>query len=392
LKQENFNRLRASEEKYLSQGNANLRKPRILVAPLDWGLGHATRCIPVIYELLHQGCEVWLATDGPQEALLTHEFPELLFLSLPGYRVKYGLTAPAMLLNILRQTPKIVRAIKQENNWLKKMVNDHDFDAVISDNRYGLYHSSIPCIIITHQLNIKSKLGKWSERLLRKMNYKYINLFTECWVPDDEGGNNLAGELSHPEKKPTIPLRYVGLLSRFENNSDLSHSFSAVVGQEHLLIVLSGPEPQRTLLENIVIKDIAHYNGSATIVRGLPGGLNLIPSTNSIKFYNHLPAEELNREMIRAEYIISRSGYSTIMDIRKLHKKSILIPTPGQTEQEYLARYLREKKMALDISQRIFSLPSALQQARSFPYSIAGKDENPLPQIIAQFIQSLQKN
>ena len=392
MKQENFNRLRVSEEKYLSQGNANLRKPRILVAPLDWGLGHATRCIPVIYELLHQGCEVWLATDGPQEALLTHEFPELLFLSLPGYRVKYGLAAPAMVWSILLQTPKIVRAIKNENNWLKKMVNEHDFDAVISDNRYGLYHSSIPCIIITHQLNIKSKLGKWSERLLRKMNYKYINHFTECWVPDDEGGNNLAGELSHPEKNPTIPLRYVGLLSRFENISVLPHSSSAAAGKEHLLIVLSGPEPQRTLLENIVIKDIAHYNGSATIVRGLPGVLNLIPSTNSIKFYNHLPAEELNKEMNPAEFIISRSGHSTVMDITKLHKKSILIPTPGQTEQEYLASYLRQKKMALNISQKTFSLTSALQQARSFPYSIAGKGESPLPQIIAQFIQSLQKN
>jgi len=385
--------MQALEEKSLPDGRSGLRKPRILVAPLDWGLGHATRCIPVIYELIKQGCEVWLATDGPQEALLKQEFPELLFLSLPGYRVKYGRAAPAMLWNILLQTPKIIRAIKQETNWLKKMVSEQGFDAVISDNRYGLYHSSIPCIIITHQLNIKSKLGKWSERLLQKKNYQYINRFTECWVPDEAGGNNLAGELSHPEKKPTIPLRYIGLLSRFENSSDLSHSGLMAEDKEHLLIVLSGPEPQRTLLENLVIKDIAHYNGSATIVRGLPGALNLIPSTNSIKFYNHLPAGELNKEMSRAEYIISRSGYSTIMDIRKLQKKSILIPTPGQTEQEYLSKYLREKKMALDISQKTFSLTSALQQARSFSYNMAGKqDETHLPQIIAQFIQSLQKN
>ena len=389
MKQENFNIVRDSKGKSLSPGEPGLRKPRILVAPLDWGLGHATRCIPVIYELLRLDCDVWLAGEGIQEALLKEEFPGLSFLPLPGYHVHYGRSAAGMLWNLVRQSGKILRAIKDENNWLKKMVGEYGFDAVISDNRYGLYHSTIPCIFITHQLAIKTLFGKWLERLLQKRNYKYINRFTECWVPDDESENNLAGELSHPGKKPAIPLKYTGALSRFKSFPPVS---SPAELKDHLLIILSGPEPQRTIFENRIIDDIVHYPGTATIARGLPGAVNLIPSTNTIKFYNHLPAEELNKEMIGAEYIISRSGYSTIMDIIKLGKKSILIATPGQTEQEYLAKYLQEKKIALTISQKSFSISSALQSVKSFSYTIPKIEEVKLPQVVSQFIQSLKKD
>ncbi|MGH2553269.1 MAG: glycosyltransferase, partial [Chitinophagaceae bacterium] len=135
-------------------------KPRLLVAPLDWGLGHASRCIPIIHELMAQGCEVWLAGEGYQENLLKEEFPQLTFLNIKGYRVNYAKSAMGLLMNMLRQTKKILHAIKNENEWLKKIVAEFDIDAVISDNRYGMYHDSVPCIFITHQLTIKSPLGK----------------------------------------------------------------------------------------------------------------------------------------------------------------------------------------------------------------------------------------
>jgi uncharacterized protein (TIGR00661 family) len=385
----------AFEEKYPPAGQAGLRKLRILVAPLDWGLGHATRCIPIIKELLHQNCEVWLAAEGAQETLLKQEFPQLTFLPLRGYRIKYGRSAAGMVWNIFSQTRKILQAIKQENIWLKEMMKKHNFDAVISDNRYGLYHNKIPCVFITHQLYIKSPLGKWAERLLQKKNYSYINRFSKCWVPDEEGENNLAGELSHPEKKPAFLLKYIGPISRFENINDLPHSppVGETGSKDHLLVILSGPEPQRSILENKIIKDIAHYGGTATIVRGLPGTVTIIPSGNTIKFYNHLPAEELNKEMSRAEYIISRSGYSTVMDVVKLQKKSIFIPTPGQTEQEYLAKYLQDKNIAVSISQNSFSLSSALQLAKTFSYAVYNiKNENKLQQIISQFVQSSDRS
>ena len=336
-------------------------KPRILVAPLDWGLGHATRCIPIIRELLGQGCDVWLAGEGAQKQLLKTEFPDLPFLELPGYRIHYAKTAKGLIWKMIQQGPKLRRAILYEHQWLKKMVAQHQIDAVISDNRYGLYHSAVPCIFITHQLLIKSSAGKWTEKILQKRNYKYINRFTECWVPDIKGENNLAGELSHPQLKPAIPVHYIGQLSRF-GKKEITEK------KNHILIVLSGPEPQRTILEEKIIYDISHYNYTATIVRGLPGLSTLIPSTNMIQIHNHLTAEQLNKEMQEAEYVISRSGYSTVMDVVALQKKSILIPTPGQTEQEYLGKYLMANKIAISIQQHEFSLNKGLDAANSFNY------------------------
>ena len=343
-------------------------KPRILVAPLDWGLGHATRCIPIIRELLAQGCDVWLAGEGAQAILLKAEFPELPFLELPGYKIHYAKTAKGLIWKMIQQGPKMRRAILYEHLWLKKMVAHYHIDAVISDNRYGLYHSDVPCIFITHQLTIKSSAGKWTEKILQKRNYKYINRFTVCWVPDIEEENNLAGELSHPFIKPVIPVHYIGLLSRFEKKEPFDKL--RMQKKKHLLIILSGPEPQRSILEEKIISGISHYDNTATIVRGLPGSASLIPSTNMIKFYNHLPAAELNIEMQEAEYVISRSGYSTVMDLMALQKKSILIPTPGQTEQEYLSKYLMEKGIAISISQKDFSLSNALAAATEYNYQI----------------------
>ena len=361
-------------------------KPRILVAPLDWGLGHATRCIPVIYELIKQNAEVWLAGEGAQEVLLRQEFPDLPFLHLPGYRVKYGSSRSGLLQTILFQIPRLLQSIKKEKEWLKKVVRDYQLDAVISDNRFGLCHESVPSVFITHQLTIKSPFGKWTERLLQKRNYHFINRFTECWIPDTENENGLAGELSHPAIVPAIPLHYIGILSRLQKNNETEK-------KGHLFISLSGPEPQRSLLENRIIDAIGHYKGTAVIVRGLPGEPNIIPSTNDIRFYNHLVADEFNKEMEKAEYVISRSGYSTIMDLAAIEKKSILIPTPGQTEQEYLAKWLTEKKFSFCIDQKKFSLNSSLQKAAAFDYHITRTiEKSNLSVTVSSFLKNLANN
>ena len=357
--------------------------PRILVAPLDWGLGHATRCIPVIYELMAQNAEVWLAGEGSQESILRKEFPSLPFLALTGYRVKYGRSAPGLIKNLLFQWPALTKAIRNEHRWLEQMINEHHFDAVISDNRFGLYHDSIPCIFMTHQLAVKSPFGKWSESLLQRYNYRFINRFSECWVPDNEKGSDLAGDLSHPQNLPVIPVSYTGFLSRLKQ-SEIPEK------KGHLFISLSGPEPQRSLLEDNLINQLSHYNGTAVMVRGLPNASRLIPSTNDIQFYNHLPTDQYVDEMAKAEYVISRSGYSTVMDLAVMKKKSILIATPGQTEQEYLSQYLEERKIAVCIDQKEFNLEVALKKAASFPYYKLENTGNKLSAIIAAFLSTLK--
>jgi len=336
-------------------------RPRVLVAPLDWGLGHATRCIPVIYELLGQNADVWLAGENAQESLLREAFPSLPFIPLKGYRVKYSHSGSGLWRAIFWQLPRIWQTIRQENKWLKQAVNEYELDAVISDNRFGLSHPSIPCVFITHQLFVKSPLGKWTESRIQRTNYRFTNKFSECWVPDIKEGNNLAGELSHPSVLPRIPVLYTGILSRLQRNNGHTQ-------KNHLFISLSGPEPQRTIWENKIIQEIAHYPGTATIVRGLPDAAKLIPSTNDIRFFNHLPTDNYGQEMSKAEWVISRSGYSTVMDIAMLGKKAILVPTPGQPEQEYLGEYLAEKGFAPALTQKDFSLAKALELASRFNY------------------------
>jgi UDP:flavonoid glycosyltransferase YjiC (YdhE family) len=371
------------EENYLMAKPLSMRKLRILVAPLDWGLGHATRCIPVIRELIMQGAEVTIACEGAQEILLKQEFPTLAYLPLAGYQVQYNRSRLGSIWKLMWQVPKIMAAIRKEHTWLKELISTQAFDAVISDNRFGLYAPGITCIFMTHQLRIKSPIGKWAENILQRRNYKFITKFAACWVPDETGANNLAGELSHPATLPKIPVQYLGILSRLGTNSK---PFSP----RHLLIILSGPEPQRSILENMIIRDIAHYPASATIVRGLPSGASIIPSTNMIRFYNHLPAAELQDEFQRAEYIIARSGYSTIMDIATMNKKAILIPTPGQSEQEYLANRLSGKKQAICIDQKRFNLKLAIDQADGFQYQpMPQGGQNNLSTVIQQFLTSL---
>jgi UDP:flavonoid glycosyltransferase YjiC (YdhE family) len=356
--------------------------PRILVAPLDWGLGHATRCIPVIYELIAQKAEVWLAGEGAQESILRKEFPALPMLPLEGYRVKYGRTAPGLVKNLFFQWPALTRSVRREHEWLGQMINEHQFDGVISDNRFGLHHPSVPCIFITHQLAVKSPFGKWTEPLLQRYNYRFIDRFTACWVPDNEMGNDLAGELSHPEKRPAVPLTYTGFLTRLKKTGHQEK-------KKHLFISLSGPEPQRSLLEDKLVNQLSHYNGTAVVVRGLPNANTLIPSTNDIHFYNHLPADEYEKEIAKAEYVISRSGYSTVMDLAVLGKRSILIATPGQTEQEYLSSYLEKRKIALCFNQKDFKLGEALQKASKFPYCTLENTGNGLPAAIASFLSTI---
>ena len=363
---------------------------RILVAPLDWGLGHATRCIPVIRELAAQGCAVWLAGEGEQEAVLRAEFPQFPFLPLQGYRIRYS--RRGFQWKIVSQIPRIVWNIYQENKWLKRMVDTYHFDAVVSDNRFGLYHASIPSIFITHQLTIKTNLGKGTEGILQRWNYRYIEQFTECWVPDTAAEENLAGELSHPLIKPKLPLRYIGWLSRLERAASIFSDSPTNRGIDHLLFILSGPEPQRSILEDKIINDVSHYPGTATIVRGKPSLLTTIPSTAMIKFYNHLAEKELNEEMDKADVVISRSGYSTIMDVVQRQKKAILIPTSGQPEQEYLAALQNQKQIALGSEQKNFLLSVILEKAKKFDYRLPTVDSGDhLKAAVNNFLAKLKR-
>lgn len=359
----------------------NNLKPRVLVAPLDWGLGHATRCIPIISALLQNECEVIIAVDGATSSLLRNEFPAIDFLPLRGYRIRYSKNKFFLPWNMIVQLPKVAYAIYREHHWVNAVIKKHKVDAVISDNRFGMYNKKIRSIYITHQLLIKTG-NRFSENFLQRLHFYFINKYTKCWVPDFEE-NELAGKLSHPANIPQN-VRYIGALSRFEKKQvDAEKKYD-------LLIMLSGPEPQRTILEKILLNDLTIYKGKTLLVRGLPGNDTIIQSENaSLEIINHLSGEELNKAIQQSLMVISRSGYTTIMDLIKLNKNAILIPTPGQTEQEYLAHYLMRKKIFFSLEQKDFVLQKALDQSSRFAFIIPQYDMLQYKSAVQEFVQSL---
>ena len=357
-------------------------KSNILVAPLDWGLGHTTRCIPVIRSLLKQGAGVILAGEGKAQILLEKEFPDLPFIGLKGYNVNYSDNKWSLPFVLASQVPKILSAIQYENKWLQEQAQIHNIDGIISDNRYGLYHSNIPSVFITHQLLIKTGLGSLADLLMQEQNYSYIDRFTECWVPDNLNEPNLAGELSHPKHLPRNSLKYVGPLSRFDSPQNES--------AKHVLILLSGPEPQRTKLEQIFLEQLQKHEGPVVMVRGLPGDNTSIDVPANVSVFDHLPAESLQEKFKDASFVIGRCGYSTLMDLTYLKKKSILIPTPGQTEQEYLARHLQKSNFAFCVEQEKFKLKNVLELASRFNYKFPEfVIEDQLDHAVSEFLSAV---
>jgi uncharacterized protein (TIGR00661 family) len=352
------------------------------VAPLNWGLGHATRCIPLIKELVANGCDVLIAASGPVKALLEAEFPHLQFLDINNYNISYTRKKIWLPVKLLWQTPGILRTIYRENRWLRDVIKTHKPDGVISDNRFGLYHKTVPCVYITHQLTIKAP-GRLAEWLAQKIHYHYINKYNQCWVPDAEGLPDLAGKLSHPAVKPQIPLRYLGPVSRFERQPVQQKLYD-------LLIIISGPEPQRTVFEKILLKELAAYTGRALLVRGLPGSDSVSGhQQQNLQVVNHLSSNELCLAIQQSGLVLSRSGYTTVMDLVKLRQKAILVPTPGQAEQEYLADYLQQQGLFVCMMQQSFSLTEALKQADKLTAIAFETDTELYKKVVANWVNTL---
>lgn len=352
---------------------------RIFVSPLDWGLGHAARCISVIRYLLEKKNEVIIGAEGKHLVFLKEHFPNAEFVEFPGYRISYSITLPVGAM-VFFQIPKMVSAIKKEHKLLDKLITEKKIDAVISDNRYGLWSKQVPCVILTHQLNIQAK---GFNKIVNSITHSYIRHFDECWISDYAGDENLTGMLSHPIPKG-INGKYVGPLSRFMSQpqtpkgaltSATQSPFRACpelasggLGSEKydLLVTLSGPEPQRTILEEMVLNQLKDLPTiKAFIMQGLPGGKLKESRLNNVEIAPHLADKEFFEKLSESEILLSRSGYSTIMDLDTLGwKKTIFIPTPGQTEHEYLGKLMEKKGLAVTYNQKGFSLKEAMEKAK----------------------------
>ena len=285
--------------------------------------------------------------------MLQKEFPLLKSYTLPSYNIKYSKSGQNLKFKLVLSIPSVIAAVKKEHALVAKIIKKEAIVGSISDNRFGVYNSNIPSVYITHQLTVLS--GK-TTGITSKTHQKIIKNFNECWVPDIENKPNYSENLGHL-KTNDLNLKYLGVLSRFKPEKRTI--------KYNLLIVLSGPEPQRTLLEEKLLLELNNYQGKALFGRGILENNKSLKVSKNIEIKNYLLTDTLEKALNESEIVIARSGYSTIMDLAVLGKKAFFIPTPGQYEQEYLAKTLKEKLIAPYSSQQDFSIEK-LNEIRNY--------------------------
>ena len=338
-----------------------IRKKRILFCPLDWGLGHATRDSFLIRKFIGQGHEVILAGSGQSLEFLRKEFPLNQVIPFPGFQIRYNTKWPAWKM-IAIQLPKIICQTLSEHRKLKKIILKHQVDLVISDARYGVWSSKVPSVLITHQLQFHLPFRfRLPGRLAARLNRFATGRFSSCWVPDFPGYPNLGGRLSHPAKI-TPNTTYIGPLSQFSGSELLPVSEF----KYEVVALISGPEPQRTLFENLLSEQLAAYPQKSLIICGDMTKTEKTDLSEYCTKISCLAGSSLAKALLNARYIICRSGYSSIMDLITLRKPAFLVPTPGQTEQEYLAGYLSENHFFPSCRQHNFNLSEVLQVLRNY--------------------------
>lgn len=326
---------------------------RVLIAPLNWGLGHATRCIPVIRLLLARDHQVFIASDGDSLDVLKKEFPDLTFFNLPSYNIQYSRNIPAWLFTLWR-TRAFLKSIAREHRVAEEVIGENSIELVIADNRYGCWSKNVKSIFISHQLNLIMPAGtKWMGSFINFFHKRLIRKFNAVWIPDMPD-HVMSGELTNAN----LNAEFVGLLSRLERRDEPT--------RYRLAVVLSGPEPQRTLLEKNILPQVMMLNVPSVFVRGMVNEKMGQSEIDNVRIYNYLTSDKLQEVMNQAEIIVSRSGYSTLMDLAVLKKKAVLIPTPGQPEQEYLAAKFMNERVAYAVDQEKLELEDALELSADY--------------------------
>jgi hypothetical protein len=307
-----------------------IKDKTVFISALDWGLGHATRCVPIIQNLLLNNNKVIIGVTPLTKIVFDEEFPKLEKIDVVAYQIKYSSFLP-LWLKLLFDSPRLFWVIRTEKKQLEKIISNYQPDLIISDNRFGLYSSKVQCVFITHQLFLKAPIAGM---IAQKINKKYILNFDEVWVPDhEETSESLSGALSHG-KQFHRNVKFIGPQSRLQKilNEQKAYDY---------LFLVSGPEPQQSILKNCLVSKIKKYpRFKFALICSIPTDV----FENNLDVFLLPNKTKLSELIAVSDRIICRSGYSTLMDMHQLEKSSlILVPTPGQTEQAYLAELWREK-------------------------------------------------
>ena len=317
-----------------------MKNKTVIYAIIDWGLGHVTRSTPIIRRLIDDGNRVIFVSHGKALSMLKEEFPDCIIRDVKDTQIAYPKFGWMFVFKMVSQVPKMLMGWRHERKQIKVLEKEFEPDLIMSEMRLGIWSKNTPSVLITHQLRFHLPkglawagiLGEWFNRIVFK-HFNYI------FVPDAEGEPNLSGNLSHNSRISRHPkVRYIGCLSSIvpdENSPEKDID---------LLISISGPEPQRTQFEEKILGQLDSISGTCVITLGTPAiGNNIVKKTNNVTIYSHLNRKAMNIMMQRAKHIICRSGYSSVMELLALKKSALFVPTPGQTEQEYIAAYLSQQ-------------------------------------------------
>lgn len=305
---------------------------QVLFAVGSWGLGHATRDLTIIQRMLAAGWSVTLISTDRAMTLLRDELDgRCEFLDLPDIPKPLARSSMRFYGKYALNLPLAFRAVVAERRALHDLLRVRTFDRIVSDCRYGIASAQVPSFQITHGLRIMPPLRcRPIERFIEYVNYRWLRQAKRVLVPDF-AENSLSGELSHGlHYFRDVPVDYLGHLSGIRRR-DLPQDID-------YFISISGPEPQRSILDRIIRRQAHTLPGRVVIALGLPGQQQ-VERYQNVEIHAYLNRSQQEEMMNRSRLIISRSGYTTLMELAELGKKALLIPTPGQTEQEYLARY-----------------------------------------------------
>lgn len=360
---------------------------RILITPLDWGLGHSTRCIPIIRRLCELDARPVIGADKGPLALLRDAFPELPHVRVPGVEVRYAKGA-SQTWAMAAQFPAMLRSVREEHHLFLNLRRQLQLDAVISDQRFGIRAEGLPSVIITHQL---FPFTPFAQGVLRRINLRSVARFDRCWIPDDAQEPGLAGELSHGRNVPHN-ARYIGPISRMDPAKAI-----APKDKYRIVCVISGPEPQRTLLEEELMRQLPSIEGRHLLVRGKPEPA-LDETIGNVRRLSHLGGDALTGALLQAELIVSRTGYTTLMDLARIGRSAVVIPTLGQEEQEYLGelhartgRFFVQPQDRMDLERALNDRTREAPRHKAQAVSFNTGSTVPTADLLEQALQDLAK-
>ena len=333
----------------------------VLVSPLNWGLGHASRDIPIVRELLDRGHQVTVASSGNALELLRREFPQCNFLTFEDYPAPYSSTR-FFLPKFTAYIPLMMKALVDERRNLCRILSEGSYDMIISDNRLGVYSREIPSFFITHQLRFSVPAYLWPVEILTLfVNGFFHSKYDGVIVPDNQAGDaTLSGKLSRSFLAATKGRAFYSGILCSPRKMDLEEDLD-------YLVIISGPEPQRTKLEEIVLPQVKDLPGRKVILLGSPQESFTRREDDGTTVMAYASTEEKVELLNRAKFVVSRSGYTTMMEVAELEKRhGLFVPTPGQTEQEYLSRYYRRRGWFLSRSQYRLDLAEDVDEAMEF--------------------------